>query len=450
MNKLVLALALVLSACSVTPQRSEIQPLLPDQFSPSGEQLVASLWWQDWEQPELEALINQAFADSPDLALTDARLRAAQASLASSRAGLLPSLNVSAEATDGFADSSADAVNSVALAAAYEVDLWGRVRSLRDAALLEMQASAQDLETARITLSASIATLWFQIGAARERLDLIRTDRHNYEITLGLIETRYRQGLINAGSVLLQRQLLESTRASEASAVSELASLRNALSEALGGDWRDDWVGATHWQAPALPATGVPAQAVMRRPDVEQSWLRVRGADQDVAAAIAARFPQLDLGVSLSTNDAGTNALFDQWIGSLVGSLLGPVFDGGARRAEVDRQRAVLDQRIAEFRQQVLLAFREIQDALAADQALQAQVASLIEQQRLSDAAVQSLLVQLRQGAADFPSLLDAQLSFSSVKRDLLNARQQLIENRITLYRALAGPMPTETTDHNA
>ena len=410
---------------------------------------MPSQWWQSWAQPELEALIEQAFSDSPDLALTDARLRAAQASLSASRAGLLPSLNVSAEVTDGFADSSAASVNSVALAAAYEVDLWGRVRSLRDSALLEMQASAQDLETARITLSASIATLWFEIGAARERLDLIRTDRRNYEVTLGLIETRYRQGLLNAGSVLLQRQLLESTRASEASAVSELASLRNALSEALGGDWRDDWAGASHWQAAALPATGIPAQAVMRRPDVVQAWLRVQSADRDVAAAIAARFPQLDLGASLASNDAGSNALFDQWIGSLVGSLLGPVFDGGSRRAEVTRQRAVLDQRIAEFRQQVLLAFREIQDALAADQALQAQVTSLEEQQRLSDAAVQSLLVQLRQGAADFPSLLDAQLSFSSVKRDLLNARQQLIENRITLYRALAGPLPTETTDHN-
>lgn len=450
MKKLLPIWVLLMSACTVTPDRTVVEPELPQQFTASGESVAPALWWKAWNEPQLDVLIAQAFADNPGLELTRARLRAAQASLRGSQARLLPNLNMSAEASEGFADSTAEASNRVGLAAAYEVDLWGRVRSQRDASRLEAEASAQDVESAQISLSASVATLWFQIGAARERLALIRTDRRNYEITLNLIETRYRQGQISAGNVLRQRQLLESTRASEAAAQSELARLHNALSETLGGDWRDDWRGAKDWDVAALPQTGIPARVVMRRPDVEQAWLRVLAADRNVAAAIAARFPQLDLSASVLSTDAGSNSLFDQWIGSLAASLLGPVFDGGARRADVARQRALLDQRIAEFRQQVLLAFREIQDALAAEQALSVRVASLQEQQRLSDAAVQSLLVQLRHGASDFPSLLDAQISFSAVKRDLLNARQQRTENRITFFRALAGPLPTESNDKSA
>lgn len=441
---------LLLSACTVMPERTAMEPELPMQFERPGETVVPARWWRALPEPELEQLIQQAFDANPGLAATQARLRAAQASLRGSRAELLPSLNLSASSSDGFADSSAVASNSVGLAAAYELDLWARLRHLRDADALEVQATAQDLETARITLAGTVATLWFQIGAARERLSLIEADRKNYEITLSLVELRYRQGVISAGNVLQQRQLLESTRSSEAAARSELAVLQHALSETLGGDWRDDWAGATHWQVATLPLTGLPAQTVMRRPDVEQAWLRVLSADHDVAAAIAARFPQLDLSISYSSSDAGVLQLFDQWIGSITASLLGPVFDGGNRRAEVERQRAVLDQRVAEFREQALVAFREIQDALVTETALQQQVASLEQQQQLSDAAVKSLLVQLRHGATDFPSLLDAQVDFSAIKRQLLDARQQLIENRIALYRALAGPLTTAQNNISA
>lgn len=275
---------------------------------------------------------------------------------------------------------------------------------------------------------------------------MIASDRQSYEKTLELIELRYRYGQLNASDVLRQRQLLESTRADEAAARSDLALLRHGLSELLGGVWKEGdeaWTGAeTEWQLPALPATGMPVQTVLQRPDVQQAWLRVQSADQAVAAAIAERFPRLDLSVNLASTDAGMLNLLDEWTGSLVAALLGPVIDGGARRANVESKRAVLEQRLAEFREQVLAAFREIQDALVAEHSLQQQLASLSEQQRLAEANVQSLMVQLRNGTADFPSLLESQVSFSGVRRQWLTQRQQLIDNRISLYRALAGPIP--------
>ncbi|MGJ8669027.1 MAG: TolC family protein [Oceanococcus sp.] len=435
---------LALTACASLPDRQASLPPMPEAFLASGTQTMSSDWWSSW--PELEDLMRLAYADNPGLAATAARLRSAQASLGVQRSGLFPSLNLGAKRSEGVLDDTAGTVHTLSLAADYELDLWGRVGSAARAADYELQASVQDLHAATITLSANVASLWFQVGSARERLALIASDRQSYEKTLSLIETRYRHGQISASDVLRQRQLLESTRADEAVARNNLELLRNALGEILGGVWANEseqpWRGAdSDWQLPAVPATGVPSQTVLQRPDVQQAWLRVQSADQAVAAAIAERFPRMDLSINLASSDAGLLDLLDEWTGSILASLFGPVFDGGSRRANVGGKRAVLDQRLAEFREQVLSAFREIQDALVTEHNLIEQLASLNEQQRLSDATVQSLLVQLRHGTADFPSLLESQISFSGVRRQWLSTRQQLIDNRISLYRALAGPL---------
>ncbi|MDH3210740.1 MAG: TolC family protein, partial [Burkholderiaceae bacterium] len=131
------------------------------------------------------------------------------------------------------------------------------------------------------------------------------------------------------------------------------------------------------------------------------------------------------------------------WLGALVGAVTVPLIDGGARRAEVERARAVLDQRIIEYRRAVLAAFREVQDALLQDHQLRVSVNSLDEQLRLSDTVVDRLERQLRNGSSTYPSLLDAQIANSSLRRDRLSARQSLAEQRIALFRYLAGPLPT-------
>ncbi|MDH3461304.1 MAG: TolC family protein, partial [Burkholderiaceae bacterium] len=224
----------------------------------------------------------------------------------------------------------------------------------------------------------------------------------------------------------------------------DLGRLRHALEELLGqAAGSRDITGRQPLALPPLPATGVPAKTVARRPDVQQAWLQVRAADSAVAAAIANRFPQLNLTASYVSNDAGTAKLFDNWLGALVGAVTVPLIDGGARRAEVERARAVLDQRIIEYRRAVLAAFREVQDALLQDHQLRVSVNSLDEQLRLSDTVVDRLERQLRNGSSTYPSLLDAQIANSSLRRDRLSARQSLAEQRIALFRYLAGPLPT-------
>jgi len=442
--QLLLGLALLAGGCTVLPpQRTDVATALPEHFELAGSATTPARWWQSFADPQLDALVDTALADNPGLQVISARLLAAEAAARGSASGLSPSLSASATQNRAYGDQPDTQSRSAGLSAAYEVDLWGRVRAGRDAGRLQAEATAQELLAAQISLSANAAVLWFQIGSTQERLRRIEEERQVYERVLQLVESRFRNGQAPVSDVLRQRQLVESTRSLQAATRADLGVKKHALQELLGEPAGSFQVaGALPRMPPALPITGVPAAVVNRRPDVQQAWLQVLSADRTVAAAIANRFPQLNLSGSYSSNDAGPDNLFDQWLGSLIANLAGPLIDGGARRAEVDRTRAVLDQRVAEYRRGVLAAFREIADALLQDQQLQIRVASLDEQLRLSDQVVNRLERQLRNGSDVYLNLLDAQITNSSLRRDVISTRQLLVEQRIGLLRALAGPLP--------
>ncbi|MBD8527874.1 efflux transporter outer membrane subunit [Pseudomarimonas arenosa] len=428
--------------CAALPERQATMPTLPQSFLAEGGSVAPTAWWHAFSDPDLDQLIAQALAENLSLQATAARLRAAEAVAGAAAAGLRPSLTARASATH---NEGGETTGSTSLSAAYELDLWGRLRSSRDAAVLQAEATAQELHAARISLSAAVAIQWFALGSSGERLQLISQERATYERLLRLVESRYRNGQANVSDVLRQRQLVESTRSLEASTAAELGTQRHALEELLGQPAGSRALAGNIPPAmSALPRSGLPADVVSRRPDVQQRWLLLQSADRSVAAAIANRFPQLSLTASGTSSDAGASRLFEDWLGSLVANLVGPIFDGGARRAEVERTRAVFDQRLAEYRSAVLVGFREIQDALLRDQQQTIRVASLIEQLRLSDAVIERIERQLRNGSATYLSLLDAQITNSSLRREVLSARQQHAEQRIALFRAMAGPLADE------
>ncbi len=439
-----LGLTLLAGGCTVlAPQRAEVDAALPERFALSGSVTSPARWWQSFADPQLDTLVDTALADNPGLQVISARLQAAEALARSTAAGLSPDLSASVTQNRSYGDSPGTQTRSAGLAAAYEVDLWGRIRAGRDAARLQAEATAQELQAARISLSANVAVLWFQIGSTQQRLHRIDEERRVYERVLELVETRFRNGQAPASDVLRQRQLVESTRSLQAATTADLGLRKHALQELLGQPAGTLALAGAQPRLPsALPATGVPAVVVQRRPDVQQAWLQVLAADRTVAAAIASRFPQLSLSGSYGRNDAGPGKLFDQWLGNLIGTFTAPLIDGGARRAEVDRTRAVLEQRLAEYRLAVLAAFREIADALLQDQQLQIRVTSLDAQLRLSDQVVERLERQLRNGGDVYLDLLDAQITNSGLRREVISTRQLLAEQRIGLLRALAGPVP--------
>jgi multidrug efflux system outer membrane protein len=195
---------------------------------------------------------------------------------------------------------------------------------------------------------------------------------------------------------------------------------------------------------PGLPALGVPAELIQRRPDVVASWLRVQAADKNVAAAIAARYPRINLTAGLSSSAASPQGLLTSWATSLVSGLVAPLFDGGEGKADVKRSRAALAERVQGYAQTVLAALQEIEDPLVSEQKQREQLASLERQLELAREALARIEEAYAAGMRDYFEVLSATVSVQSLERQRLQMQLELIETRVALCRALSGSWTLE------
>src|SRR5690606_19937050 len=262
----------------------------------------------------------------------------------------------------------------------------------------------------------------------------------NSQIT-DLIALRNRLGQASVDELLRQRQLVEQSRTQLALAKADLRLLNNQMAVLLGQSATQ----ATELAAPALvelppiPAAGVPAQWLQRRPDLRSAFYRLQAADQDVAQAVAQRYPRLNLSLAVESLADSPSRIFDDWLGSIAAGLTAPLIDGGKRRAAVTAAEAQRRALLADYRQTVLTAVREVEDALVIDQRDQAQLTSLNEQLQLAETALEQLRFRYRRGAVQYLDVLTALTSFQSLQRQVLSLRYQLLETRISLARTLAG-----------
>jgi len=451
--------AMGLGGCASVASR-QVEPVpLPDAFGGGGQTAAAERWWQATGDTTLSHLIEAALAASPGLQASYARLAQAEAAARRERASLFPSLALQGAAS--HTEQSDDSPTrrdftslSSGAAASYELDLWGRLGSLREAAALDREASREDLRTAAITLSAQVASTWYQLVEQREQLRVLAEQMDLNEQTLELVTLRFRRGQAGATDVLRQRQLVESTRGSMATAESRRAVLANSLALLLGetpGTWKAPPASAGADDLLPLPATGLPVDLVRRRPDVARVYLALLAADQRAAAAVAARFPRLSISGQVTTSGEEVGDLFHNWLANLAANLALPVIDGGQRRADVARTRAVAAERLHLYEQAVLSAIGEVESGLAQERQQRTYVASLQTQLELSQQVIERTRDSYTSGAAQYLQVLDVLRTHQQLERTVLAADRQLKTLRIDLYRALAGgwdmPVPEGDTE---
>jgi outer membrane protein TolC len=249
------------------------------------------------------------------------------------------------------------------------------------------------------------------------------------------------QGQAGLADLLRQRELIQQTLEQIAAAEGDVQLLENELAVLLGRAPRmGDLPQARSLPAgPALPRTGVPAELIARRPDVQEALLRVQAADKRVAAAIAERFPRIDLTAGLSTAAAAPADLFTTWTSNLAAQLSVPLFDAGRRAAEVDRTQAVVAERLAQFEETALTALREVEDALTRIAQQGRRVDRLQRQVQLARQAVERLRSRYVNANVDYLDVLDALTRVQNLERQLIDARRQRLAARVALARALAG-----------
>ena len=443
-----LAVGLTLAALpSCARRRPEVRPplALPEAFSAGGEAPLPARWWTAFGDPELNRLVDEALAGNFSLRTVWDRLDQARALVAQSGAPLWPTVDVSAGASRAAQRSPAtgrvySSDYSLGVLAAYEVDLWGRIRSTHAAARLDAEATAEDLHAAAVTLAAEVAASWYLLVEQTSQLALLREQTKTNETYLEIITLKFRRGQVSATDVLQQDQLVESNRGERALVESAIRMLEHRLAVLVGRP-----PGRVTLKVPGnlpplppRPQTGVPAEWVRRRPDVRAAELRVAAADGRVAAAVADQFPRLGLMAGAQTSNEEVRALFDNYLATLAADLVTPIIDGNRRGAEVERTRAVLSERLNAYGHAVLLALEEVEGALT-EEAKQAEyVESLEKQLGLSNRSTNQTRENYTASGVDFTRYLTTLLAHQRLQRRSLEALRGLVHFRIDLYRALA------------
>lgn len=427
------------------------EPLLIETpyFSASGEIPTPDRWWTSFDDWDLDQQIEYSLNGNLTLDAAFQRIRAAEAVTRREASDLFPDLNAVSTGERTFRSFEPDdGILTLGLDASYQVDLWGQIESRVEAEQLRASATAEDYQAIALTLSAEIARAWFSLIEAYAQLELLDEQLETNLLGLKLQETRFHGGDDGVGSadVLRQRQLVESTREQMVIARSRVDVLEHRLAVLQGRPPQDATydVGSSLPTLQPLPVTGLPSELIQRRPDVRRDYLAVLAADRDLAAAITDRYPRLDLGGSLTTLATRSTNLFQDWLFLIAGQVFAPVFDGGQRQAEIDRSEAVMRELVADYSQTVLVAFREVEDALAQEYYQSQRIESLEKQYDLARQASTELRDRYfgfgeEIGETEYLDVLTATTTEQRLQRDLVSARLDIILTRISLYLALAG-----------
>lgn len=439
-------LVCLLSGCVTGGPRPVFSPASLPQLSAGGPATVPDRWWQEFSDAGLDRQINLALGQNFELATALQRLRAARALTRREASDLLPDLDGVVDLGHTFRPQTNRTQTSWGLDAAYQVDLWGQIQSRVDAERLRAEATREDYQAIALSLAAEVARTWFSLIEAHAQLSLLDEQLATNRDGLTAVELRFATGG-QGGSpdVLRQRQLVQSTREQATIVRADIALLEHQLAVLTGQPPQTARYvpGVRFPDLPELPTVSLPAELLGRRPDVKASYLAFAAADRDVEVAVTDQYPRLDLSASLRNSADHPEALFRDFFFSIGGQLVGPILDGGQRRAEVERTSAVRCQRFNEYRQTILVALQEVEDGLALEKYQIERIRLLEQQLELAQSASDQLRQRFITADASFLDILSAIQSQQRLQRTMLSARLELILIRIGLYLSLAGDFDT-------
>lgn len=449
MKKLFASLVLVAAAagCATTSPTLSPEVQAPGAWNEAAAPSAAQIspeWWRAFNSAELQALVTEALAGSPDLAMAVERVRQAEAQVRVAGASLFPSLDVGFDTRASKTSPGASNRSSVtSLSASYEVDLWGRNAAGVRGAEASLRASAYDRDAARLTLIAGVADAYFEVLSLRGRTAVARDNLAIAERVLALVQARARNGAVSPLDVARQEAAVLSQRAGllpleqlERQTLAALAVLVGRLPEGFE-------VKAPGLAELAVPGInpGLPADLLVRRPDLAAAEAQLAGANADLSAARAALLPSIQLTGSAGVASGALLAVLGGPTSTvaLAASILQPIFDGGRLKGQVSIAESRERELVEAYRKTILTAFADVEKALVAASRL-AQRESL--QSQVQDRAREALRlaeVRYREGADDLLSVLDAQRTLFDAQDQLAQIRLDRLEAATALFKALGG-----------
>jgi outer membrane protein, multidrug efflux system len=445
--------ALILTGCATPPEIDIAQlPSPPLAFKEArgdagaGTPLPASgAWWKTFDDPVLDQLVQRALERNDRIHVAAARLDAARALVRAADARRAPQIGVGASAFRGTQPQTGS-VPLTRLGAgvnlSYEVDVLGKLSRVTDVARLDSEEREALLRSARLMVQAEVAQAYFSLRALDMEAEIVRGTVIAYAGTLRLTESRLRAGEVSELDVARVRTEVATTEAEAVALERRRAQLEHAVAVLVGEPASEFNVAARPWNAtlPIIPA-GVPATVLTRRPDVTAAQRQLLAAQARVGVAQSAWFPDLQLTAAGGFASPDLSDLF-KWSARSwgLGALLAlPLFDGGKRDAGVRAAQAEMDAAFASYREQVLVAFRDVEDQLSA-------LRLLSEEARVQDVAVSSAGRATALSAARYRNGVIGQLEFLDAQRSELRSRREGVQVRaaqyqttVALVRALGG-----------
>lgn len=450
------ALLAALSGCSLIPNYQ--QPASPvaaqwDTVDTQHSAVVLPDWREFFQDQQLQSLIETALHNNRDMRIAALNVDAFRAQYRIQRSARFPSVDAGGGANrqripgnmnPAGNDSTINSQYSADLGiTAWELDLFGRLGSLRDQALKTYFASEQAQRSTQLSLIASVATAWLSLQADQEALQLVRDTLATYEDSLRLVERSYDAGVASLLEVQQARTSTSSARVSLAQFERQSAQSRNALNLLLGGEPDIDIstpVPLKHFKFAELPV-GLPADLLQRRPDILQAEYELKAANANIGAARAAFFPSISLTATAGSLSPDLSGLFDSGSGSWLfkPSINLPIFNAGRLRANLDYSEIQKDIRVASYEKAIQTAFQEVADGLSNRMTYKQQLIA-------HDELVQSGEEYYTLADRRFIEGIDNQLTRLDAQRLLFDAQQQRISthfaqlaSEINLYKALGG-----------
>ncbi len=450
-----LAAALMLGGCmSFIPTydrpAAPVSPVYAPELIPAGSTAHASAaadleWQRFFADLRLKRLIELSLHNNRDLRVAILNIEAARASYQIRRADELPSVGAGITANRGAGASGL--VNTWAVGfqvTSYELDFFGRVRSLSQAALSQYLATGEARKTAQIALVSGVATSYISLLADDELLRVTRDALKTREDSFRLTRLRFDNGASSEVDLRQAEQLLETAKVALAQTLRQKALDENALTLLVGQPLPTDLPApltlAQQQGVSDLPA-GLPSDLLTRRPDVLAAEQQLLSANANIGAARAAFFPRISLTANAGTASTELSGLFKSGTFALTGtaSLLQPIFDAGRNQANLDVAKVNKDIAIAQYEKAIQTAFREVSDSLAGRATLGEQLRA---QAAVANAAQVSFnLVDLRykNGVSSYFDVLDAQRTLFTAQQATVQTQALQVQNLVTLYKVLGG-----------
>lgn len=408
-------------------------------------------WWKLFADPALDELETRALAANQDLRAAAARVEQARAVAGLARSNYWPQIAANGSITRERTSSTTENVfpdvltttDRTALSAAWELDLFGRVRRLSESARADAEASAATFESVRLSLAAEVASTYFSLRAFERELAIVRDTATLRRRERDLVSARRASGTAAEVDLARAETELATAEADTAALARNRATLQNALAVLVGEPASTFSLAAADSPPAALPAvpSGLPSELLERRPDIAAAERTLAAANARIGVAKAAFFPAISLTGSAGYASGDLDNLFhaDSRIWSIGPSLYLPIFQGGRNRANLDRSRAAFDEAVAIFRQRVLVAFRDVQDALTATQLLAEQSAAQDRALAAARRATELAHVRYDAGYVSQLEVIDAERTSLAIERASTQLAAQRLNTSVALIKSLGG-----------